>query len=43
MPWAESALAIVLAGLMAAMAPSAFANPSDVTLDVSLVDAPEKG
>ena len=36
-------LAIVLAGLMAAMAPSAFANPSDVTLDVSLVDAPEKG
>ena len=36
-------LAIVLAGLMAAMAPSAFANPSDLSLDVSLVDAPEKG
>jgi len=36
-------LAMLLAGLLVAMAPSAFANPSDVTLDASLVEAPEKG
>ena len=36
-------LAIVLAGLLAAMAPSAFANQGNVTLNSVLVDAPEKG
>ena len=36
-------LAIVLAGLLAAMAPSAFANQGNITLNSVLVDAPEKG
>ncbi len=36
-------LAVVLAGLLAAMAPSAFANQGNVTLNSVLVDAPEKG
>lgn len=36
-------LAIVLACLLAAMAPSAFANQGNVTLNSVLVDAPEKG
>ena len=36
-------LAIVLAGLLAAMAPSAFATQGNVTLNSALVDAPEKG
>ena len=36
-------LAIVLAGLLAAMAPSAFADEGNVSLNVSLVDAPEEG
>ncbi|MGY8745510.1 MAG: ArsR family transcriptional regulator [Candidatus Poseidoniales archaeon] len=39
----ERMLAMLLAGLLVAMVPSAFANPSDVTLDASLVEAPEKG
>ena len=36
-------LAVVLAGLLAAMAPSAFATQGNVTLNSVLVDAPEKG
>ena len=36
-------LAIVLAGLLAAMAPSAFAAQGNVALNSVLVDAPEKG
>ena len=36
-------LAIVLAGLLAAMAPSAFADEGNVSLNVAVVDAPEKG
>jgi len=36
-------LAIVLAGLLAAIAPSAFATQGNVTLNSVLVDAPEKG
>ena len=36
-------LAMLLAGLLVAMAPSAFASPTDVTLEASLVEAPEKG
>ena len=36
-------LAIVLAALLAAMAPSAFANQGNITLNSVLVDAPEKG
>ncbi|MGB1827183.1 MAG: hypothetical protein ACPHN0_03100, partial [Candidatus Poseidoniaceae archaeon] len=39
----ERLLAIVLAGLLAAMAPSAFATQGNVTLNSVLVDAPEKG
>ena len=35
-------LAIMLAGLLAIMAPSAFANQGNVTLDSAIVDAPEK-
>ena len=38
----ERMLAIVLAGLLAAMAPNAFAT-QNVTLNSVLVDAPEKG
>ena len=33
----------MLAGLLAIMAPSAFANQGNVTLDSAIVDAPEKG
>ena len=36
-------LAIVLAGLLAAMAPSAFADEGNISLNVAVVDAPEKG
>ena len=36
-------LAILLAGLLAAMAPSAFANQGNISLNADLVDAPEKG
>lgn len=36
-------LAIVLAGLLAVMAPSAFAAESDVSLEASIVNAPDKG
>ena len=36
-------LAILLAGLLAVMAPSAFAVDSDVSLEASIVNAPEKG
>ena len=36
-------LALVLAGLLAVMAPSAFANDTNVSLNSSLVDAPDKG
>ncbi|MGB0488579.1 MAG: winged helix-turn-helix transcriptional regulator [Candidatus Poseidoniaceae archaeon] len=39
----ERMLAVVLAGLLAAMAPSAFATQGNVTLNSVLVDAPEKG
>jgi len=39
----ERMLAILLAGLLAVMAPSAFANGSDISLNASLVDVPEKG
>ena len=39
----ERMLAIVLAGLLAAMAPSAFADEGNVSLNVAVVDAPEKG
>ena len=39
----ERMLAIMLAGLLAIMAPSAFANQGNVTLDSAIVDAPEKG
>jgi hypothetical protein len=39
----ERMLAMLLAGLLVAMAPSAFAIPTDVTLEASLVEAPEKG
>ena len=36
-------LAILLAGLLAAMAPGAFANQGNISLNAELVDAPEKG
>ena len=36
-------LAILLAGLLAVMAPSAFAVDSDISLEASIVNAPEKG
>ena len=36
-------LALFLAGLLAIMAPSAFANNPNISLNASLVDAPEKG
>lgn len=36
-------LAILLAGLLAVMAPSAFAADTDVSLEASIVNAPEKG
>ena len=36
-------LAVLLAGLLFAMAPTAVADPSDVNLDASLVEAPLKG
>ena len=36
-------LAIVLAGLLAVMAPSAFAADSDISLEASIVNAPDKG
>ncbi len=36
-------LALVLAGLLAVMAPSAFANDTNVSLNASLIDAPDKG
>ena len=36
-------LAVLLAGLLAVMAPSAFASDSNVTLNASLVEAPDKG
>ena len=36
-------LAILLAGLLAVMAPSAFAADSDVSLEASIVNAPDKG
>ena len=36
-------LVVVLAGLLVAMAPNAFADASEVTLDASLVEAPDKG
>ena len=36
-------LAILLAGLLAVMAPSAFAEGPDVSLEASIVDAPDKG
>ena len=36
-------LAVLLAGLLFAMAPTTLAESSDVTLDANLVDAPQKG
>ena len=39
----ERTLALVLAGLLAVMAPSAFANDTNVSLNASLIDAPDKG
>ena len=36
-------LALVLAGLMVAMAPNVFADTSEVSVESSLVEAPEKG
>ena len=39
----ERMLALFLAGLLAIMAPSAFANNPNISLNASLVDAPEKG
>lgn len=36
-------LAILLAGLLAAMAPSAFATESDISLEARIVNAPDKG
>jgi DNA-binding MarR family transcriptional regulator len=39
----ERMLALVLAGLMVAMAPNVFANTSEVSVESSLVEAPEKG
>jgi len=39
----ERMLAILLAGLLAVMAPSAFAADSDVSLKASIVNAPDKG
>ena len=39
----ERTLALLLAGLLAVMAPSVFANNANVSLNASLVDAPDKG
>ena len=39
----ERMLAVILAGLLVAMAPSAFASDSNVALNASLVEAPDKG
>lgn len=39
----ERTLAILLAGLLAVMVPSAFADDGNVSLNVTIVDAPEKG
>ena len=36
-------LALVLAGLLVVMAPNAFADISDVSIETSLVEAPENG
>ena len=36
-------LAVVLAGLLAVMAPSAFADDDNLSLSATIVDAPDKG
>ena len=39
----ERTLAILLAGLLAVVAPSALANGSDISVNASIIDAPDKG
>ena len=39
----ERKLAILLAGLLAVVAPSALANGSDISVNASIIDAPDKG
>ncbi|MBT5184771.1 MAG: helix-turn-helix domain-containing protein [Euryarchaeota archaeon] len=39
----ERMLAVVLAGLLVVMAPNAFADTSEVTLDAEIVNSPDKG
>ena len=36
-------LAVLLAGLLVAMLPNAFADASEVTLEATIIDAPDKG
>ena len=39
----ERMLAVILAGLLAIMAPSAFADDANLSLDAALEGAPDKG
>ena len=39
----ERTLALLLAGLLAVIAPSAIANNSDISVNASIIDAPDKG
>ena len=39
----ERMLAVVLAGLLAVMAPSAFADDDNLSLNATIINAPDKG